>query len=281
MSKGISLTPEELIILNEDINLLVNMLQSVGNVSNFAHKIFSVINTPTTNKLKSITEWINKFCDKKSWDKTLLQANVESLENFKNSISGLDATELNKQIEALHKINYSKLFTDLNDFDERFNSIISIAYEISQSYSTDKEYSEQERSETRFTSQREFVEALIEQRENPVGFQEKVANWAEDKKKKYYLIIFLSLFMWNNFVQPYFQQNIGVPVTAYIVSNVKDIPEKTGKVVCQLKKDIKAIIIEDTNYYYKVKFIDEDGIEKEGYVAKKNLKVIDSTKKED
>lgn len=50
------------------------------------------------------------------------------------------------------------------------------------------------------------------------------------KKKKYYVIVLTVLFIWTNFVQPYFQDKIGVPVTAYVVSNVKELPEKASKV---------------------------------------------------
>lgn len=42
----------------------------------------------------------------------------------------------------------------------------------------------------------------------------------------------------------------------------------------QLKENIEATIIENTNYYYKVTFTDEDGVQREGYVAKRNLKII-------
>lgn len=36
----------------------------------------------------------------------------------------------------------------------------------------------------------------------------------------------------------------------------------------------ERVILEDTNYYYKVSFTDENGETKEGYVAKRNLKLI-------
>ena len=40
---------------------------------------------------------------------------------------------------------------------------------------------------------------------------------------------------------------------------------------------LEAVIVEDLNYYYKVKIYNEDGEEKEGFVAKKNVEIIDST----
>jgi hypothetical protein len=60
----------------------------------------------------------------------------------------------------------------------------------------------------------------------------------------------------------------------YVESNVKELPEKGAKIVAQLKENIEATIIENTNYYYKVTFTDEDGVQREGYVAKRNLKII-------
>ena len=107
------------------------------------------------------------------------------------------------------------------------SSIISEAYEMAQNYAFDEEESD---LETEFISQQEFEEAFAEQVENPLGFQERIANWAEAKKKKYYVIVLTVLFIWTNFVQPYFQDKIGVPVTAYVVSNVKELPEKASKV---------------------------------------------------
>ena len=54
----------------------------------------------------------------------------------------------------------------------------------------------------------------------------------------------------------------------YIESNVKEFPQKGAEIVCIIKENVEAIILEDTNYYYKVSFTDENGETKEGYVAK-------------
>ena len=43
-----------------------------------------------------------------------------------------------------------------------------------------------------------------------------------------------------------------MPVMAYIESNVKDLPQKGAAIICQIKEGVEAIIIENTNYYYKV-----------------------------
>lgn len=110
---------------------------------------------------------------------------------------------------------------------------------------------------------------------NPVGFQERVANWTAEKYKKYFIVINFWLLIWGISIVPYLQENVGIPVMTYVVSNVKELSEKGTKIVAQLKKNIKATIIENTNYYYKVTFTDEDGVQREGYVAKRNLKIIE------
>ena len=59
------------------------------------------------------------------------------------------------------------------------------------------------------------------------------------------------------------------------------MPEKASKVICQLKEEVEAIIVENTDYYYKVKFVDEEGVEREGYVAKRNLKLLEEDSEEE
>lgn len=66
-----------------------------------------------------------------------------------------------------------------------------------------------------------------------------------------------------------------MPVTTYVVSNVKELPEKGAKIIGQIHENAEAIIVGNTNYYYKVTFINENGETKEGYVAKRNLKIVE------
>lgn len=71
------------------------------------------------------------------------------------------------------------------------------------------------------------------------------------------------------------EENVGKPVMTKVVSIVKEAPEKGAEIIYRLKDGVQTVIMENTNYYYKVKFTDENGVEREGYVAKKNLKVIE------
>lgn len=164
--------------------------------------------------------------------------------------------------------NYSDLTAGLTSLSNNLSSIVTAIYEESE----EEEISE---LETDFVSNEELRETIIEQIENPIGFQERVANWAESKKKKYYIAILILMFVWDNFVQPYFQEYIGVPIMAWGVAHVRELPEKTSRFVGDIKEDIEATIIKNVPYYYKVTFVDENGEEKEGYVSKRSVKLVE------
>lgn len=164
--------------------------------------------------------------------------------------------------------SYSELMTGVANLTNNLSSIATAIYDEAE----EKEISE---LETDFFSNEELQEAIIEQNENPIGFQERIANWAESKKKKYYIAILILMFVWNNFIQPYFQEHIGVPVTAWTVAHVREFPEKASKLVTDIREDIEATIIENVPYYYKITFVDENGEKKEGYVSKRSVKFID------
>lgn len=163
--------------------------------------------------------------------------------------------------------SHSELTAGFANIANNLSSIATAIYEESE----EEEISE---LETDFSSNEELQEAIIEQTENPIGFQERVANWAESKKKKYCIAInVLKLFL-TLFIVPYLQEYIGVPVTAKTVACVREFPEKASKLIADIKEDIEATIIENVPYYYKITFIDENGEEKEGYVSKRSVKFV-------
>lgn len=162
--------------------------------------------------------------------------------------------------------NYADMISGLNNIGYNLSGLVQQACD---------EIDDEEFIEDDFSSNEEIVEVLQEQIDNPKSFQERVADWSEAKKKKYYILIGIIIFIWTNFFQPYFQDTIGKPVAAYTISKVKELPKAAGKVIDELKKDFQAIITEDVPYYYKVTYIDEKGNTREGYVAKKNLKIIE------
>lgn len=134
--------------------------------------------------------------------------------------------------------------------------------------------------ETDFADEQELQEALEEESADQDKFLKRIKNWAEEKKKKYNIYKCIMLFVVNVFLLPYLQENVGKPAMTKVVSCVKQAPEKGAEIICKLKDGIQAIITENTNYYYKVRFTDENGVEREGYVAKKNLRVIEEEERE-
>ena len=173
---------------------------------------------------------------------------LDSIQNIAKSLMSVTTIDTARSIQNLQES--MKLFTD-SVIAEQISQLESIDY--SKIFSQD---------------------TINDQMNNPVGFQERVANWAAEKYKKYFIVINFWLLIWGIFIQPYLQENLGLPAMTYVESNVKELPEKGAKIVAQLKENIEATIIENTNYYYKVTFTDEDGVQREGYVAKRNLKII-------
>lgn len=196
----------------------------------------------------------------------------ETLRAISKSMSFFSESIASEQLRQLREIDYSALFANIMPQSSSLSQIVDTAYSIvqdglSEVNKQDKDFKEEE-----------VQEALQEQASNPAGFQERVAGWTEKKKIQFFIIWQLISFIYGSFLQPYFQENVGIPVTAYIVCNVKELPQKGAGLICRLQEDIEAIIIEDTNYYYKVSFIDESGEKREGYVAKRNLKKIEEEK---
>lgn len=167
------------------------------------------------------------------------------------------------------------MFADIVPKATSLSDIVGTAYSLVQ------DELEEERNENDSFTEAEVQEALTEQVANPKGFQARFAGWTEKKKVQFFIIWQLICFIYGNFFQPYFQEKVGIPVTAYVVSNVKELPKKGAKIIGQINENIEAIVIENTNYYYKVTFTDEHGETKEGYVAKRNLKIIEEKTEED
>ena len=202
---------------------------------------------------------------------------ARSIQNLQESMKIFTDSVIAGQINQLESINYGKIFSQKKKKNGTFKEAVDAAYESLQ----EENISENVELETDFASEQEIQDTINDQMNNPVGFQERVANWAAEKYKKYFIVINFWLLTWGIFIQPYLQENVGLPVMTYVASDVKELPEKGAKIVTRLKKNIEATIIKNTNYYYKVTFIDEDGVRKEGYVAKRNLKIIEEPETEE
>lgn len=252
----------------------------------------------SSNLYSLLTDSVNRITN----NATSLYSNNIVSEEFRciaDEIPQRLKTYLNR-IVILHDVFGSELIPDIQEefiqkmgeidfaslFAARFKRIDTLSFDklrdiVEYTYKTVQEEIEDSlEADNDVLSEEEIKEAIDEQINNPKGFQERIKEWSDKKIVRYYIIWQLICFIYSNFFQPYFQQNIGVPVTAWVVSNVKELPQKGAEVVCQIKEGVEAVIIENTNYYYKVSFTDENGVKQEGYVAKKNLKLIEQDKED-
>lgn len=240
-------------------------------------------------QIASLSSAVESMCQPTGITKML-----ERLENIANITAvNLEFQDYSKQFDALSeslskvyepiKINEASIraamgiTASIPSYSELTAGFANIANNLSSIATTIYEESEEEENselETDFSSNEELQEAIIEQTENPIGFQERVANWAESKKKKYYIAIGIINLFFQLFIVPCFQEYIGVPVTAWTVAYVREFPEKASKLIADIKEDIEATIVENVPYYYKITFIDENGEEKEGYVSKRSVKFV-------
>lgn len=235
--------------------------------------------------------WLQKVLDDYNVSMKPLADATRYWENVKNSLelqNGIFATlqpDINNNLaQVLERLTSSASMINMTSFQRLVSGIENVNNDLfdlmNEAYFEDEEIEDFD-SEEGFTSNAEIHEALETQVNDPVGFQEKAADWTEKKKRQFFIVVMILHFFWSNFIQPYFQEYIGVPVTAWTVAHVKEIPEKTGKLIADLKEDIEAIIIENVPYYYKVSFIDEHGEVREGYVSKRSVKLIEKPKSDE
>lgn len=208
----------------------------------------------------------------KAYEQINISVSAKAIAESMNAISKSFASE---QLRQLQQIDFSAMFGDIVPKATSLSDIVGTAYSLVQ------DELEEESDENDSFTEEEVQEVLTEQATNPKGFQARFAGWTEKKKVQFFIIWQLICFIYGNFFQPYFQEKVGMPVTAYVVSNVKELPEKGAKIIGQINENIEAIIIKNINYYYKVTFTDENGETKEGYVAKRNLKIIEKKTEED
>lgn len=247
-----------------DTSAIMNSMQQIASLNNAVESICQP--TGITKMLESIANVTAVNLEFQNYSKQfdlLSESLLKVYEPIKiNEASIRAAMGITASIPS-----YRELTVGFANIANNLSSIATAIYEESE----EEEISE---LETDFVSNEELQAAIIEQNENPVGFQERVANWAESKKKKYCIAINVLKFFLTLFIVPYLQEYIGVPVTAWTVAHVRELPEKASKLITDIKEDIEATIIENVPYYYKITFIDENGEEKEGYVSKRSVKFV-------
>lgn len=219
---------------------------AASSVSNlFDNQLKSVIQSYSSGKIEDFMSQIDKMHD--FYNPTAAEAIKSAMSGYNNIAEALNSySSVKDVIDSV----YSSL-----DFDDEEENIAEL--------------------ETDFADEQELQDALEEEFTDENKFAKRIKSWAKEKLKKYNIYKFIGLFIINVFILPYLEENVGKPVMTKVVSIVKEAPEKGAEIIYRLKDGVQAIIMENTNYYYKVKFTDENGVEREGYVAKKNLRVIE------
>lgn len=229
----------------------------------FDNQLQSVIQSYSGGKIEAFMSQIDKAQD---------FYNPTAAEAIKSAMSGYSG--IAEQIQQINQFNgYKNIAEALNSY----GPVKDVIDSIYSSLDLDDEEENIADLETDFADEQELQSALEEEFTDENKFAERIKNWAKEKIKKYqiYKIKIVISFLLNVFIYPYLGEYVGKPVMTKVVSIVKEAPEKGAEMICRLKDGVQAIIMENTNYYYKVKFTDENGVEREGYVAKKNLKVIE------
>ncbi len=210
-------------------------------------------------------------------------AKIMSSYNYTLAFEGMAqmAKELNEtlskmhieQLKVLSQIDFKQLYSHVNYYNKSFDDLIDLVYETTV-------------TETKVSplTKEDLKATLNTAKENKSRWKDiniQLSNHIDKFKKENYIFYIIIAFFIQCFFIPWFADEVGKPVMSKIVCSVKELPEKGAEIICHLEQNIEAIITENQNYYYKVSFIDENGIEREGYVAKRNLKIIDQEETSD
>lgn len=190
------------------------------------------------------------------------------IENMRQSLLKIAKTLSNmqtEQLKALSQIDFGKVNFDFHS--KEFDDLVDLAYEATMEDTEDVTVSKEELKETFIESQKE---GNIWERIN-IQLYDSV----EKLKKTHFIFYIIMMLLIQHIFFSWFDESIGKHVIPKVTSIVRELPEKSSEIICHLEQNIEAIILENQNYYYKVSFIDENGIKREGYVAKRNLKMID------
>lgn len=103
---------------------------------------------------------------------------ARSIQNLQESMKLFTDSVIAEQISQLESIDYSKIFSQTLQKNGTFKDAVDAAYE---SLQEEENISENVELETDFASEQEIQDTINDQMNNPVGFQERVANWAAEK----------------------------------------------------------------------------------------------------
>lgn len=178
-----------------------------------------------------------------------------------------------EQPYRLSEIDFILVF--INEFinSDFFSFSINIACKMAWK-ELEQEEDEVNRPGSELSDMEELEDAIYECINEPRFFREKFTGLNLKKKLQYCRIIHILCFLCAFFIRQYTKVDIGSLVVAHKVSNVRKMPQAEAEVICRMKENTEAIILENVILYYKIAFIDEDGIKKEGYVIKRNLRLL-------
>lgn len=267
LSKGLlsSITESNLSALNQLSETMKEGLDKLGNIhTKYDYSVAS----------KNMANGLSQLANNNLVYNT--DAIRNSISNMIEALSGLQT----EQLKQITNFDYSKAFSSALYSTDSLREIINIAYTASQECANE---SDVQKTEDDLLTAEEAIETICEHISNFSDFIERISTWSQEKIKKFWILFALANILWDIFILPFLQENIGKPAMATFTCNVKELPEKEATIICQLKENVEAYITENANYYYKVSFTDEDGIKHEGYVAKRNLKIVqqEETEKND
>lgn len=178
-----------------------------------------------------------------------------------------------EQPDQLSKIDLSPIFIREFIHSGLFKDSVNIAYKMTYKGSG---RTGDEANGSGLSDIVELEHDICESINDPRYFHEKSASWPLQKKIRYYRVNQILCFLCACFIQPYIQGNIGLPIVTHRASDVKKMPKAGAAVLSKLMENTEAIVLENSISYYRIAFIDKDGIKKEGYVAKKNVRLINA-----
>lgn len=215
-----------------------------------------LINPSLQNSLRDFSHTIAQL--QSTYDMEIVR---QSISRMAKALSNMQT----EQLKSLSQIDFRKLNFDFQS--KEFDDLVDLAYEATIEDTSDVAISKEELKET-----------FIESRKNDSAwkkFNVQLHDGMEKFKREYFILYVIIMFLLQHIGYVWFDETIGKQVIPKAASIVRELPEKSSEIICHLEQNIEATIIENQNYYYKVSFIDEDGIEREGYVAKRNLKIVD------